>query len=66
MNGDQLINEALMAHEAALEAQAAMGDLARERDTAVRKALGEGAEAIPLAEALGVTRQQIYTMARNA
>ena len=58
--------EAVRAHQEALAAQARMAELAQQRDEAVRVALEHGVSVIALAGMLGLTRQRIYTMARNA
>lgn len=61
---DELIDEALTAHEAALEAQRKLTEAAQDRDEAIRNALQHGVGAQELATALGLTRQRIYAMAK--
>lgn len=57
--------DAIAAHRAALNAQSTMTRLAHERDEAIREALEAGASGVALADALGLTRQRIYNMARK-
>ncbi|MGP4991760.1 hypothetical protein [Glutamicibacter ardleyensis] len=65
MNCDELIDQALTAHEETLEAQGRLTELARDRDTAIRQALEAGASGADLARALGLTRQRVYAMAKQ-
>lgn len=57
------IGAVVEAHEAVLEAQARMQDLAAERDVLVRDALASGVSAVELAAALGLNRARVYAMA---
>lgn len=66
MNTDQLVSDALAAHEASLAAQAIMQEQANLRNELILKALEAGAGAIAVAEAFGVERQRIYQMAKAA
>lgn len=62
---DELIDEALEAHQAALAAQERLTEAARDRDEAIRNALQRGVGAQELATALGLSRQRVYTMAKQ-
>lgn len=57
--------EVWVAHRTALEAQAEMHRAAAERDRIVARTLAGGVRATVLADALGVTRERIYQMARR-
>jgi hypothetical protein len=53
------------AHRAALAAQKAMREAARERDMAVQAARAAGISAAELAAALGVNRHRIHAMLKK-
>ena len=60
-----LLDAAVAAHKAALEARAAMRQAARARDEAVQAARASGIPAAELSEALGVNRHRIHAMLKT-
>lgn len=62
-NHDELIDQIISLTEDITSRQAGIDDLHAERRQAIAQALSAGVGAQPLANALGISRQQVYKLA---